>query len=379
MIKYKILSFKTSVHIGDRGIGVEAFNNIVPSSTIYGGLLYGIVNLYGPNKIDNHPFILPSSIIPLLEIDNEAIPLIWFRGLDIILWDIVRESMKKGITINKYTEYLKYLKETILIDPDILYRDSIVSCEPLIPKEGKRGLYGLKCGNVEYLIINARPFGKALIRAQVATRIGDKKLELAIEGRRIRNVIDRVTGASDLYYLGITKYLVKTVILYDVHTKYISEVDNAFQLLAELGVGGEKTYGLGAFELNNTSYPELDKLVGFIEKNSKLSKFYALIQGLGSAIHGRYSKIDLNRSLYITTVITGRGGYTGILYRPVTVFKEGSILYVEDLYRKDPFNLPLIGDIIIDKYGFDIVVRSYSPFYIPLPINYIEVGDVYGW
>lgn len=373
MIKYKILSFKAPVHIGDRGIGVEAFNNVVPSSTIYGGLLYSIISLYGSNKVKSHPFILPSSIIPLLEINNNVIPLIWFRGLNVILWDVVKEAMKRNITIDIYHRYLKHLREVILIDPSILYRDSITACKPLIHKENEKIIYGLKYDDRKYVIIDVKPFGKALIRSEVLDRISDNTLELAIGDRRIRNVIDRLTGASDLYYLGITKYLVRTVILYDVYNRYALEVDNAFQILSDLGVGGERTYGLGLFEIDNRYYPEIDKLVGFTSKNSKLTEYYALIQGLGSIICNKHSKIDLNRSLYISDVVTGRGGYTGILYRPVPVFREGSILYIKDPYRTDLFNLPLVGDVVIDRCGFDIVVRDYTPFYIPLPIDYIGV------
>ena len=375
MIKHKILSFKSPIHIGDRGIGVEAFNTIIPSSTIYGGLLYSIVSLYGSDKVCEHPFILNSSVLPLIEVGSEAIPLVWFRGLNVILWNTVKGSIKKGLTIDKYATYLRYLRETILVDPNILYLDAITSCEPLIPREDNEGLYGLKCNDREYLIIDAKPFGKALIRTRIIDGIRGGKLELAIEERRIRNVLDRLTMASDLYYLGITRYLVKAVVLYDVHTKYVSEVDNAFKLLSDLGVGGERTYGLGVFEIENLSYPEIDKLVGFVEKNSELLKssgYYALMQGLGSFIHNRYSKIDLSKSLYSTTVVTGRGGYTGILYRPVMAVGEGSILYVDKPYVSEYFTLSLVGSIIIDKRGFDTVVRSYMPFHIPLPINCIS-------
>ncbi|RLG82769.1 MAG: hypothetical protein DRO40_06780 [Thermoprotei archaeon] len=376
MITYKIIEFTTPVHIGDRGIGVEAHTPIVSSTTLYSALVAALTSL--GVRIDlNEPVIIPSSLIPVISISDREHLLLWLRGLHIILSNglsKLKAMVNKKISLLDYSRAYETLRRVCLVDRSFLDIKDPSECTINIIDYDNVRVIELVCDNKTFYVVEAIPFGKALIESKLEKI--PKEIILAFNERRIRNVVDRITQSTTPYYLGLTRYITRTVFLYDINTNIVSlkDVNAALRLLGDIGLGGERTYGFGQFKVLDKRVDEVQKLTNYIRRSNREYE-YTVVQGLYSPSKEELTKSILPRSIYTCIFHGGRSGLTGFPRSLVLTLQEGSIVHIVEKKFIDGFEIPVIGKIVRDVIESDIVVRSFSPFHIPL----VSLkGDLYG-
>ncbi len=376
MLEYRVLEFKTPVHIGERGVGVEASLDIIPSTTIYGGLLNSISILYG-DVIKHHPFILLSSILPVINTENGERLLLWISNLDKLLLGSVESRIEfmreNNLYIDEYNSVVEELKRVRLVDSELI-ETPFSEWRIVVDSVGwsRRNIRStsvsihVEARGRKYSLVHDAETGYGVLVHGV-----EKPLHILSRETRIRNIVDRVTGATTLYYLGTVKYHVKLAVVYDVCSDYREYVEPGFKLLGDIGVGGERTYGFGSYSVSGERVEAIDKLIEYIRSVSKeigTNSFYTLVEGYYSEeeFSGR-----LEKSLYNGYIIYGRIGLSGFLRRPYYVVREGSIVHTSGKLV-ECFEIPVIGCVHRDESPGTVSYSSYSPLHIPLKTT-IEV------
>ncbi len=206
------LMFKSPVHFGDTGIDLENVQEYVGSDTLFSALI-NVVNIYyGSDEagnlidrfLDTPPFILTSLFI--YSDDLHFLP----RPMDdSFIPEEIKRAKGKDLKKLKWLEkrdFLKWQRQEELTSEDI---------DEMLKKQG------------EY----KNAFVKEI---------------------RPRVVLDRITQQSSIYHCGYIHFR-QNAGLYGIvafrDSSFVEKFKTIISLLGQTGIGGEKTYGCGMFEV----------------------------------------------------------------------------------------------------------------------------------
>lgn len=218
---YKIKP-KTPFHIGIKEGSLEKIMNYIHSDTIFGGICNAYRLIYGKDSLEkmlekfknqNPPFLI-SSAFPYFD--------------EILFFPIPKmiDFFKFGVEDKKYKK-IEFVSDGIL--------QSI--SQNCFSEQ-------LKSGNIVQ--------GKILVTEEEMEKIGDTKIWNEKEIPRV--VIDRKTNASNIYYFGEIEYCDKCGLYFLIKildNSVESKLKAAIRLLGDEGIGGDRSYGRGLFELES--------------------------------------------------------------------------------------------------------------------------------
>ncbi len=369
LIGYKF-QFLSPLHIGRRGIGVEEVEEKrVPSDTIYGAIIYALANIYGGDEVSHiidrfmnrdPPFIL-SSTLPLICSDGQEMILVHAPlsfPHDILKLPNLSEDFPRLMVLRG--RLLKILKDISFTDLDFI-KEVLLGKEISVEEVNiKKRIVRLRIDDKYY---TADKDKGVLVREKLIDII--PKILWKTE-KRVRNVVDRNTKATDIYYLGLLHLMTPHVLLVDIDRNYIGKFEAALKYLSEAGLGGERAYGFGRF-----SFTKLKKdIIMKIEELFKISNNNAIIsQSIYSPTDHEWRIIQDFKSLFFYTGFF-KGGYGGrsIIRSSTLCLIEGSTFPSNLLQnKKSSPNLQLrpIGRCVIDKIKGEQVIRIFFAFYIP--------------
>ncbi|ACI21834.1 type III-A CRISPR-associated RAMP protein Csm4 [Thermodesulfovibrio yellowstonii] len=208
------LHFKTPVHFGETGIYLENVEERFSSDSLFSALINTVSNYYGEkesekwiDKFENNPPFLLSSLF-IYNSDKYFLP----KPLDDSF--ISREIRKK---IGKELKKIRWLEAKDFL----LWQKRQIT----------------KVEDIEKIKINSERYSDAF------------KREI-----RPRVTIDRITSQSSIYFCGSIKFQ-REAGLYGMvafrDTDFIERFRIVMKLLGQTGIGGERTYGYGMFELKD--------------------------------------------------------------------------------------------------------------------------------
>lgn len=287
--------------------------------------------------------IRATSILPLIEAN---IPLLPFPVLlKLILakktstGDIAKTKSLKYITPKALNKTVKLLREDVHVDIDENYLRFTTSSgmeEQLYCKTGILAILDEK-------------------------QLIDKVTTMFYTVDYIRNRIDRISGAADLYHMACTMPLQKMYfILYIGNKDLVKIVHSSIKLLAETGIGGKHSIGLGKFRIVETENVEEFNpiLYKYLPSTPDDESYYWVSMGKYVPENNR----ELVEKYYEADIVAGIGG--GIIpYRlPATkVMLLGSTISTSS--RKIPKGL-------IDR--LDSIIPSiilFNPIFYKLPLT----------
>ncbi|ABN69422.1 protein of unknown function DUF324 [Staphylothermus marinus F1] len=340
MIQWYKLHFTTPVHVGERG--VESVNKFIPSTTIWSALLNSMLQLgiIDPKTDPKNLFRVntPSPII-----NGEA--MFWVYGLDIVLYDkavSLLHSPKLSDPLRAFDRVNNILKNTVLASTNLLKHD-LSKCSLDVEEYGGEASTELKlqCNGEVYYFNEFDGVGYVITSKEESKKIHKKILEI---DKRPKNVIDRITGSATPYHLPATIYHTPLLLGVEVLNENLSirDVEASMNLLSDLGIGGERTYGFGKFKYERVK----------LEIHDSIDGNYIVVQGLYYPGINALQKILSKNTLYNIRIHGYRSGFTGLIRRPVFVLTEGSII---------PINCYNDGIVIVDQRYGDRIVRSFDP------------------
>ena len=206
-LKVVKLRFKTPVHFGQMGIGIEEVSEVVHSDTLFGALCWAWASLYGRESLEDllnsftekPPFLLSSCFI--------------YSG-DTFFLPKPHTSPPGFEDLATREEYSRIIKEM-----------------NYLPRETFRCWAWRE--KIDYGFIKS-DYSKCYERFLVP-----------------RVALDRATSNSQIFYCGVVRYrdncgLFCLIRIEDVACE--EKLHAAFDLLGEMGLGGERTSGFGRFE-----------------------------------------------------------------------------------------------------------------------------------
>lgn len=315
------LKFTSPVHFGDTGIDLENVMETVSSDTLFSALVNAIAANLGieeaskfVNDFFKNPPCLFTSLFPYNE-NNLFLP----KPMDdsFIDSDLKREFGKNLKKINwlKKEDFLAWLKREVF------------------SKEKIKELS-------EYQNIVKNSYNKEI---------------------RPRVTIDRMTNQTTIYHCGYIHFCTNAGLyglVYLRDTNYFNKFKLALNLLGQTGLGGEKTYGCGMFEVE---IKEIDSVYNAI-LNLNAQKFTLL-----SLYHPEVEELqELNDILECYNFMRKKGWITSGRYalpikrKSVGFITEGSVLNKPvrgTLVDVTPENIP--DDILkhkVFRYGYAFTV-----------------------
>ncbi len=240
-MKYYICKIKPegTFHIGGKGLGSEKSEVTIHSDSLFSGILNKYFELYSENTIDfckEKKFILSSAFLycgEILFVPKPRLKPNLFEENDIG----ISKKLRK-IEFLSEEMFLKYagIKEKIKITDNVIFDKRF-----LMTKKEKQQ-FDDRFKNVS----DAQKFIYKLIETP-------------------RNVLDRKTMRSEIYYVGETVINVKHncgcyFLVHLIDESFKSELESSIKLLGEDGIGGDRSSGKGQFQL-----------ISFNEYNGKLN------------------------------------------------------------------------------------------------------------
>lgn len=214
---------KTSFHIGVKEGSLEKTMHYIHSDTIFSGICNTYRLLYGKDELENllenfrseKPSFLISSAFPYID-------------------DIIFFPMPKFVNFSDYVDDERLIKKFKKIE--------FVSEEMIRSISQGKFVEDLNEENILQ--------GKILVTKGESEKIKDIAIWKEKEVARV--VIDRKTNASNIYYFGEVEYcdncgLHFLIKLMDDEIR--SKVEAAIRLLGDEGIGGDRSYGKGLFEV----------------------------------------------------------------------------------------------------------------------------------
>jgi len=360
------VSFRTGVHIGTRGIGVEeAYDRHVPSDTLYGAILSALVTLHGikyldPFKIRKAPFLI-SSMFPTIRGEILLVPKP--MKLPFVVFDT--SLTLKGTEITKRASMFNRLRKCEFIDMDFIRK----LCNGILisklmeqnDKEDKEVVVEMEDGS-RFRIIEISQI-KILIEEKYVEKVGS--VEIRSVEKRVRNALDRVTRASNIYYAKIVHFHEPMYFLIHIIDERIHGIEtyelikSTIKYLGDKGLGGERTLGHGRFEVLKIEEVEVPE---YKNKGGGL-----LCMGLYAPSNEDWNRLDLDETFY---EVESRGGWSQYPPSPrsiVHAFKEGSVIVLTSPYER--ISHEKLGTILVESTG---VIRVYKPFMIRIPKKLIR-------
>ncbi|MEJ5299529.1 MAG: type III-A CRISPR-associated RAMP protein Csm4 [Thermodesulforhabdaceae bacterium] len=337
------LKFPWGVHFGQHGIGLEESSIVLSSDSLTSALVNACAVIGKADEIinalsSNPPVLTLSSLFPygpVFENGRARQAYAFPKPLDNPpLSEDAREYLRSS---GKDIKKLRYIESKDLI--------MWLGKEPLSAKD----------------LSNIKNRGMALAKPYNADdRSGWYVIEL-----RPRVALDRDTCNSSIWYCSIVRF-VESAGLFGLVTveddKHLKFLENAFILLGEMGLGGERTYGIGSFEFQG--FEPLENLLP--EFTTLFSDRYLLL----SRYFPRKDEITtLSEQLLAWTIEENRGFVSSGRYG-TTLKRKRLFLFAEGTVSRKPFQgclvdvTPQIGP----SMGLDHkVFRSGLGFWFPLP------------
>jgi len=223
---------KGAFHIGDDLRGLERVREYVHSDTIFSGLIHSFARLYGKEYVDDL----------IKQFCDGKLPFIVSSGFLF--------NANYGYFLPKPKLPISLLKKRIKDEPQEKTEKTLKKYKEtnFLPDLWLRGLLkGLSNNNIEFQIL------------ENAVREANNYSNLFSTITRPSSSIDRTSNSSELFFRGETflKSNVEISIFCKCDDSLVKqvEVENAFKCLGDLGLGGERTYGLGHFDISVQEAP----------------------------------------------------------------------------------------------------------------------------
>ena len=314
---------KSPLHLGEHGIGLEETAEFAHSDTLFGALCFAWAEAYGPGALTEllgqflagrPPFVISSAFPRLGQVRLLPRPLLPLP---------VGEGAAEGL------KDVRWISEGLF----------------------RRWLAG------EELTAEVRPEtvrGHVWLSAPEAARLpqvrGDSWWDVVL---RPRVALDRITSASNLYYVGEVRFapecgLFCLVLARDEAT--YDQVQAALQVLGEMGLGGERSLGFGCFAVEDAGFFEIPTGNG---RFATLSLYHPTAAELEVGVLGANAAYRLvMRSGWIASA-----GWPGRRRKWVRMLTEGSVLtgdatrFYGDLADVTPDDRPP-GSHPVYRYGY---------------------------
>ncbi|MGC8785144.1 MAG: type III-A CRISPR-associated RAMP protein Csm4 [Armatimonadota bacterium] len=236
------LHFRSPLHIGERGVGLEETRTCVPADTLFSALctawrwLYGIDSLQSELLAafvhgENPPFLL-SSTFPFAG-------KILFFPKPIVQVD-VPEGYRRKLRASKYWSQSVFARWVQGQSPDY---------EPLAREEEP----------LFWVLEEERDALEPFVDEETGS------VRLWKEGVVPRVTLDRITSASQIWFFGQVAFRQSAGLWCAIRyreAQWRSRVEACLRLLGDSGLGGERGAGFGLFEVSvseNVSLPEVEE------------------------------------------------------------------------------------------------------------------------
>jgi CRISPR-associated protein Csm4 len=286
----------SSFHIGtDEGVVAEKSDNIIHSDTLFGGIISSYSKLYGDDDLreikSDESFVLSSAFPYCKDILFFPKPLKKINLSHIQIEDSKLAKQIKSVEFVSLSILVDILKDNTLdIKENMIFDDSFLISENEVDE--------LK--DVKFII---KTFSSS------------------------RNVLDRITNLSEIFYIGETKVNTKQNCGFYFFIKpskkfSIEKIKSAIELLGDEGLGGDRSVGKGSFKIKEFNEYELPEI-------SLVNPTKILLLSLYNPQKSEIENGILNGAEYDFTI---RSGWlytsTNISWRKkqLRMFKEGSVL-----------------------------------------------------
>ena len=347
------------LHIGERGIGLEASGHILHSDTLFSAIcsiwrLMDRLRINGTETIYDHgrlqfslkdpPFRI-SSAFPFINAPNVADVYFFPRPLSFRPGEPTEDAM---ISLTKNS------------NQRLATRSKAVKWVQLVSDGVLRSLIKGSSNKEALAMLNE---GKVLLKQEEIERAmltSSSRLWVAgHEGVRPRVTVDRLSSCSEVWFLG-NIYFAHNMGLYFLFAgdeQSRQAVEEALMILQDEGIGGERTYGFGRFQLLPDSQISFDDT----PSNSHLCL------SLYHPIDGQEAQRALSNTAR-ARVITRLGYFYSpdgatLRRRPVRMISEGSILAAAakgDVVSVEPTAVPGSGQFShpVYRYGLAFTVAG---------------------
>lgn len=309
------VKFNTGIHIGETSTLLTKVDNLVHSDTLFSAIINIYSLIFGLEKTNK-----------LLEkIINEnylKISSMFYFHKDILL-------IPKPFGININTENIqdyKKIKKTKFIPIDLIYKSNLN------------------------------------LTTQELDKIYHINKSLYFEDERPRVSIDRIRNTSNIYYISYY-YLPSDVGMWffiQVHPEIQNEIFTAIRILGDEGIGGEKTYGFGMFQVSFQEYsiPSFDNQSFYLN----LSLTNPLEEELESIL---YYSIKTRKGYMYSPYVSG------VTQPEVNVIEEGSVFKKELRGR--------ILDVTPKNFNKHKIYKYFRSFCIPIKSDLFQIRGWFIW
>ncbi len=330
-----VLKFKEPLHISDSSAEYTFSERIIHSDTIYAAIMQ-VIALFGKQP-DISDFAI-SSLFPCFILDEKNKNFEFFFPV-----------LKLPKKIDENTRDIKKLKKIKYLSKELFEKQINGDVELFNSDE----------------ILAAKEFGlnknSNLFHDEKTGKIDEKKASLFYSEEVPRVMVPRQEGNSEPFYFEKLYLNTNYWSLYLLATGNIEKLENYLNILGEFGIGSDKTYGYGRFELIATKIPINFKLPDNNSHFANLSLF----------IPEDNISYDLDQSFF---TITKRGGY--ITTYPYTTYRKKSVYFFEEgslikLNRKpDNFVAGKLVDVTPEIIQNEhTVLRCGKSIFIPVKIK----------
>ncbi|WP_041741814.1 type III-A CRISPR-associated RAMP protein Csm4 [Caldicellulosiruptor kronotskyensis] len=333
MVKNKIcravMSFKAPVHIGEKEKIYNITRVFAHSDTLMSGIINAYSLLYGKDETEK----LISEFIngtPPFEISS-TMPYVNFQYFVPVPLGMDMEEYKNNGIIN--AENQKELKKIKFVREKDLF-------------EGFPFKY--------------KPTGSFLI-PQNEFEKDKERVSLGRIKERARVSIDRQTSSSNIYYFSHFEFEKEAGLWFYLkinNEKFENKVKAAIRLLGDEGLGGDRTCGLGNFEVDfKDDVPQF---------KSDKSKYYMSLSLVNPKDEDEIKSVVFYEILTRSGYVYSKAGL-GIKRKTVSVFGEGAV-FSSKIYGR-------VVDVTPDKFTEHRVYCFGLAFLVPLPEGVMLFGS----
>lgn len=346
-----ILKFTEPLHISDAKAEYTSSERFIHSDTIYAAIMQVMASV--GEKPDISDFAISSLYPCFIDIEKNESEF-FFPALK---YPRILDEKKDNI---KELKKIKYLSKG-LFEKQISENLNIINSDELIPVK----IFGVnnKSALAKYNKKNIpEPINSGTSNRESNEKSDEKNFpELFISDIIPRVMVPRQEGDSEPFYFEKLYLNTKYWSLYLLATGNLEKLEKYLKMLGEFGIGSDKTYGYGKFEL----------VASRITIDIKLPDNFSHYTNLSLFIPEDRNSFDIEQSYY---TIIKRGGYittypyTTYRKRSVYAFEEGSVIKFNE--NLNDFVAGKIVDItpgiIINEHT---VLRSGKSIFLPVNLN----------
>ena len=344
------LVFRSPLHIGERGVGLEAAQIHVPADTLFGaicsvwrevygvaGLLNDVLDWFGEAEAGSEPFFLTSAFPFAGPVRFFPKPLA--RPANVTIAPDDEKAFKR----------IRFVSEAVFA--------ALVEGQALTFENAK-----CNCVNGQTVWVTEAE------RQTLSKWTSDETGDIVLWQKDIvpRVTLDRMTSASELWHLGETRFAADAGLWFAVafNPEHGDALRRRFttclRVLGDTGLGGERGAGRGLFDVDaaqDQSLPELDAAGRFVTLSPCCPRG-----------EGQLARLTADDAAY--EIIPRRGWVTSpeagnLRRKTVWMFAEGSVLTGEPAARPRPGRLvnvkPDACPHDVWRYGFAFPVGMTTP------------------